>query len=81
MADINELKSQKLLEGLDKESLKKVAGLVDEVQVSKGNSVFKEEDPTRWIYMVRKGAVEVNKETPDGWKQKLILIKEGHFFG
>ncbi len=81
MKDINELKSQKLLEGLNEESLKKVARLVDEVKVLKGNSVFNEGDPTRGIYMVRKGAVEINKVTPDGWKQRLILIKETHFFG
>jgi CRP-like cAMP-binding protein len=81
MADINELKGQKLLEGLDEANLKKIADLVDEVQVTKGDSVFKEGDATRGIYMVRKGAVEINKMTPDGWKQKLILIKETHFFG
>jgi CRP-like cAMP-binding protein len=81
MADINELKGQKLLEGLDEANLKKIADLVDEVQVTKNDSVFKEGDATRGIYMVRKGAVEINKMTPDGWKQKLILIKETHFFG
>ncbi len=81
MANISDLKGQKLLEGLDEKNLEKVAKLVEEIKVSKGNSVFKEGDPTRGIYMVRKGSVEINKVTPDGWKQKLILIKEAHFFG
>jgi len=31
--------------------------------------------------MVKKGVVEINKMTPDGWKQKLAQLKENHFFG
>lgn len=81
MPEINELKSQHLLEGLNNEDLQKVARLVDNVKVQKGGTVFKEGDPTRGIYMVKKGVVVISKTTPDGWKQKLIEIKENHFFG
>lgn len=81
MAKINELKSQRLLEGLDSKNLEKVGKLVDAIEVQKGDTVFKEGDPTRGIYMVKKGTVEINKVTPDGWKQKLIEINENHFFG
>lgn len=81
MAEMNELKTQILLEGLDDENIEKVAKLVDAIQVPKGDAIFKEGDPTRGIYMVKKGTVEINKVTPDGWKQKLIEINENHFFG
>ncbi|GBD98576.1 cAMP receptor protein [bacterium BMS3Abin07] len=81
MIDINELKSQILMDGLEEENLKKIAEFVELVRFSRGDNIFKEGDPTKGIYMVRKGSVEINKVTPDGWKQKLALLKENHFLG
>lgn len=81
MVEMKELKRQLLFEGLEDEDLEKIASMVDLIKNAKGEIIFKEGDPTRGIYMVRKGAVEINKLTPDGWKQKLALLKENHFFG
>jgi len=81
MVDINDLKGQILLEGLDEESLRKLAGMIDSKTYSRGETIFREGDSTEGIYMVKKGSVEINKETPDGWKQKLARLTENHFFG
>jgi len=81
MVDIKDLKGQLLVEGLDSDDMKKIAAIAEKVTVKKGEPVFTEGDPTKGIYMVKKGAVEINKMTPDGWKQKLAHLKEDHFFG
>ena len=31
--------------------------------------------------MIRSGKIEINKVTPDGWKQTLAVLTPGHFFG
>ena len=48
---------------------------------TKGALILKEGDPTRGIYLVVKGKVEVSKITPDGWKQTLAVLQAHHFFG
>lgn len=81
MVNIKDLKGQLLVEGLNDEDMKKVASVIEVVKVKKGDPIFKEDDQTKGIYMVKKGVVEINKMTPDGWKQKLAQLKENHFFG
>lgn len=81
MVDIKDLKGQLLVEGLNDEDMKKLASVIEVIKVKKGDPIFKEDDPTKGIYMVKKGAVEINKMTPDGWKQKLAQLKKNHFFG
>ena len=31
--------------------------------------------------MIRSGKIEINKVTPDGWKQTLAVLSTGNFFG
>jgi len=81
MVNIKDLKGQLLVEGLNEEDMKKLASVIEVVKVKKGDPIFKEDDQTKGIYMVKKGVVEINKMTPDGWKQKLAQLKENHFFG
>lgn len=81
MVNIKDLKGQLLVEGLNDEDMKKLASVIEVVKVKKGDPIFKEDDQTKGIYMVKKGVVEINKMTPDGWKQKLAQLKENHFFG
>jgi CRP-like cAMP-binding protein len=81
MIEIRELKSQLIFDGLDKVDLKKIAPMIQEIKLKKGKHVFKEGDPTKGIYLVKTGSIEINKLTPDGWKQKLAHLKENHFFG
>ena len=81
MVDIKELKSQLIFDGLNKTDLKKIAPTIQVMKLKKGKSIFKEGDPTKGIYLVKTGSIEINKLTPDGWKQKLARLKENHYFG
>ncbi len=81
MGKVVELKKQILFEDLTKKQLEYLAENVEDISLKKGQTLFKEGEDTKGIYLVRKGAIEVSKTTPDGWKQKLAVIKPGHFLG
>jgi len=75
------LKKQILLEDLNNEGLKKIAGIVKKMSLKKGEYLFKEKDDTRGIYLLHTGKVEITRVTPDGWRQTLVVLTPGHFFG
>jgi CRP-like cAMP-binding protein len=47
----------------------------------KGVSIFKEGEPTKGLYLVKSGKVEISKMTVDGWKQTLAIFTENQIFG
>jgi CRP-like cAMP-binding protein len=81
MVSVEELKKQVLFEDLTKPQLKDLTKFIETISLKKGETLFSHSDDTRGIYLVRSGAVEVSKTTPDGWKQKLAVFKTGKFFG
>jgi CRP-like cAMP-binding protein len=76
-----ELKKQILLSELSDSEIAKLAEKVTTENYPKGKAIFKEGEPTKGIYLIKKGKVEISKLTPDGWKQTLAVLKDGHFFG
>lgn len=81
MVKKGELKKNLLLEDITDPALEKIAGVIKEVSLKKGEFLFKEGDDTKGIYMLHSGKIEINKVTPDGWKQTLAVITPGSFFG
>ncbi len=81
MTSISELKKQILFEDISNSELEKLAKVIKEVSLKKGESLFKEGEDTKGIYMIRSGKIEINKVTPDGWKQTLAVLSTGNFFG
>lgn len=81
MVKTEDLKKQTLLEDIDKAGLEKISKLVKEVSFKKGANIFKEDEDTKGIYLIRSGKIEISKITPDGWKQTLAVLLPGHFFG
>lgn len=81
MVKTEDLKKQILLEDVDKAGLEKISKLVKEVSFKKGAYIFKEDEDTKGIYLIRSGKIEISKITPDGWKQTLAVLLPGHFFG
>ncbi len=77
----SEFKKQILLGDLNDSEIEKLSKIVSQETYPKGKTIFKEGDPTKGIYLIRKGKVEISKITPDGWKQTLAVLKDGHFFG
>lgn len=81
MADIGDLKKQLLLKDIDEENLKKIALKLKTLSFKKGTPIFNEKDDTKGIYMIHSGRIQITKNTPDGWKQTLAVLGEGHFCG
>ncbi|VAX27469.1 hypothetical protein MNBD_NITROSPIRAE02-443 [hydrothermal vent metagenome] len=81
MIDIADLKKQILLKELNDEELLMIRDKITVESYPRGTLIFKEGEPTKGIYLVKNGKVEISKSTPDGWKQTLAILNEGHFFG
>jgi CRP-like cAMP-binding protein len=81
MADKTELKKQILFSDLTDAELGIIAQKIAVETYAKGKSIFKEGEPTKGIYLVKSGRVEISKNTPDGWKQTLAHLTENHIFG
>ncbi len=81
MVDIRALRQQKLFSELTDAELEVIAQKIITERHSKGQTILKENDPTKGIYLIGKGKVEISKITPDGWKQTLAVLVEHHFLG
>ncbi len=81
MADKAALKKQVLFSDLTDAELGMMAQKVVTEKHGKGTTIFKEGEPTKGLYLVRSGKVEISKATPDGWKQTLAVLTENHLFG
>lgn len=75
------LKQQVLLEDLESQELTRMSQIIDKLHFKKGESIFKENDDTKGLYLIHSGKVEITKVTSDGWKQTLAAFSKGHFFG
>jgi len=81
MAEKSELKKMLLFSDLTDAELDMIAKRVVVESHAKGTAIFREGEPTKGIYMVKSGKIEISKTTPDGWKQTLTLITDTHMFG
>jgi CRP/FNR family transcriptional regulator, anaerobic regulatory protein len=75
------LKQQVLLEGIEESGLSKIAMITKQVSVKKGDQLFKEKDETKGLWLVHAGKIEISRITADGWRQTLVVLPAGHFFG
>jgi len=81
MVNTLELKKQRLFSELNDAELNTIAQKIITEKYAKSATILKEGDPTKGIYLIHKGKVEISKITPDGWKQTLAFLPEDHFFG
>jgi CRP-like cAMP-binding protein len=81
MISVNDLKRQILFDSVDEEHLLKIAKNLRLLSFKKGEFLFKEKDPTKGLYLIHSGKLEISKTTPDGWKQTLAVLDSGHFCG
>ena len=81
MADKAELKRQILFSDLTDAELGMIAQKVKVENYPKGQSIFKTGEPTKGIYLVKSGKVEISLLTADGWKQTLAVVTENNLFG
>ncbi|MEW6570608.1 MAG: cyclic nucleotide-binding domain-containing protein [Nitrospirota bacterium] len=75
------LKQQILLEDIDKAGMGKISKIIKQVSVKKGEQLFKETDETKGLWLILSGKIEISRVTADGWRQTLVVLPPGHFFG
>ncbi|KPK44071.1 MAG: hypothetical protein AMK74_05750 [Nitrospira bacterium SM23_35] len=81
MISIDMLKQQVLLENIDEAGLSKIAKIIKQVSIKKGEQLFKEKDETSGLWLIHSGKIEISRMTADGWRQTLVVLPAGHFFG
>jgi len=81
MIDTSELKQQILFSDLTEAELGRIAQTITLEKFSKGKPIFKAGEPTKGIFLVKTGKVEISMLTADGWKQTLAVLLENHIFG
>lgn len=81
MADKAELRKQMLFSDLSDQELEMIAQKVVTETYRKGEQIFKEGEPTKGIYLLTSGKVEISKKTADGWKQPLAILTANYIFG
>ncbi len=75
------LKQQILLQDIDKAGLNKISKIARQVSIKKGEQLFKEKDDTEGLWLIQSGKIEISRVTADGWRQTLVVLPVGHFFG
>ena len=75
------LKEQVLLQDIDKAGINKIAKITRQVSIKKGEPLFKETDDTKGLWLIQSGKIEISRVTADGWRQTLVVLTAGHFFG
>jgi CRP/FNR family transcriptional regulator len=75
------LKQQLLLQDVNGETFNKISKMLKRVSFKKADQVFKEKDETKGLWLIHSGKVEISRVTADGWRQTLVVLTPGHFFG
>ena len=52
-----------------------------EVRVAAGTTVFRQEDPPDYVYVIESGEVEIVRELIDGGTERLAMLGAGQYFG
>ncbi|MFZ5998141.1 MAG: Crp/Fnr family transcriptional regulator [Nitrospirota bacterium] len=76
-----ELRMQSLLKGLNDSEIERFIPFITNLQFPKDAPIFREGQPSRGIYMIKYGRIEISKTTADGWRQPLLFLDRGHFLG
>ncbi len=78
---MNDLSVQTLLRGLVDSEINTIIPCITKLQIPKDTHVFRDGEPTKGIYMLNSGRIEISKVTPDGWKQPLHILNRCNFMG
>lgn len=75
------LKQYNYFSALSDSALEELSKKMETVDVPSGNHIIKQGTPPDFFYFVKKGEVEVVKETPSGQPAKISVISTGQGFG
>ncbi|QWR77182.1 Crp/Fnr family transcriptional regulator [Candidatus Magnetomonas plexicatena] len=71
---LEDLKNQVLFESLDDSELQVVLGMLKVVEFSKGAFIFQENDPTKGIYLIHSGKIEIKRKLQLDTKSKMLVM-------
>jgi CRP-like cAMP-binding protein len=74
MASLEDLKKQTLLDGLNDAEIEKVSATLETIPLSKGQTAFKENEPTRGIYLINFGKIEIKRKLQLDTKTKMLVM-------
>lgn len=74
------LRRASIFEGLPEEDLGRIAGYAILQTLAKGEYLFRENDPARGFYVVRRGIVNIHRVAADGREQVIHLFRAGDSF-
>lgn len=72
---------QPLLHGLSSQEIETLAAQSFEVNFSKGQIIFEQDDPGEAMFLVQSGQVRLNRIDPSGKELVLAILGPGNFFG
>jgi CRP-like cAMP-binding protein len=74
MASLEDLKKQALFDGLEDAEITDISEMLIPMSLSKGQPVFRENEPTRGIYMIISGKVEIKRKLQLDTKTKMLVM-------
>ncbi|MFP4466348.1 MAG: Crp/Fnr family transcriptional regulator [Candidatus Goldiibacteriota bacterium] len=80
MADLYFLAGYPIYRDFDADDIEVLASVCEEIELKKGEAVFREGEAGDSMYIVKEGNVNIVKETAAG-RKKIAVISEGEFFG
>lgn len=76
-----QLRKVSLFEGLLPVHLRRIAGLVQEVEFPRGDSVFRHGDEGDGLYLIVEGAVRISRTVSGIGEEALAVLSPGMYFG
>ena len=70
-----------LFEGLLPVHLRRIAALVHEVRLAKGDAVFRHGDPGDGLYLIAEGAIRISRQVSGIGEEALAVLAPGMYFG
>jgi len=81
MLEIEQVKEIKLFQDLTVTEIEGILGIVKMHDFKAGETIFRENETGKKLYMVIDGAVRISKLIPTGEQVTFTLLKKGKFFG
>lgn len=81
MFALDQLRSVPIFNSLDDAHLVQVAALAEELRFSNGDTIFAEDDPGDYLFVIIEGRVRLSKLIPNIGEEALSIAEQGDHFG
>lgn len=81
MFALDQLRSVPIFNALDEAHIMQVAALAEEQRFAEGETIFAEDDPGDYLYVIIEGRVRLSKLIPNIGEEALSIAEQGDHFG